>query len=207
MLAADYRRDFVRSWFMPLDQASFEAIEALYIEMEDQGRREIVGSGVTVDELTVERAADMRYVGQEHTVTVDLPLALFEGRDLADVKLQFDAVHELRYGYGAPGEEAEIVSLRTSVIGTMSKPTYQRAAEGGEAPPADARNADREVYFSETGKFIRIPVYGRDGLVAGNRIQGPALIEEYASTTVVHPGDMLHVDEFGNLVVTIGGAP
>ena len=207
MLAADYRRDFVRSWFMPLGQASFEAIEALYIELEDQGRSEIVGSGVKVDELVVERAADMRYVGQEHTVTVDLPLTLFDGRDLADVKSHFDAVHELRYGYGAPGEEAEIVSLRTSVIGTMGKPTHQRAAEGGEAPPAEARNADREVYFSETGTFIQIPVYGRDGLLAGNRIQGPALIEEYASTTVVHPGDMLHVDDIGNLVVTIGGAP
>ncbi len=204
MLAADYRRDFVRSWFMPLAQASFEAIEALYLEMEDQGRGEITGSGVQTGDLVVARAADMRYVGQEHAVTVDLPLALFESRDRQDVKIQFDKVHELRYGYASPAEEAEIVSLRASVIGTLSKPKNQRAAESGEIPPEEARHEDRQVYFSEAGDFVQTPVYGRDGLLAGNRISGPALVEEYASTTVLHPGDELLVDSFGNLDAAIG---
>ena len=148
----------------------------------------------------------MRYVGQEHAVTVDLPLALFEGRDRQHVKSQFDAVHELRYGYASPDEEAEIVSLRTSVIGTMSKPAQQKGAESDAEPSDTARLEEREVYFSEENRFIRTPIYRRDGLVPGNRVAGPALIEEYASTTVVHPGDALLVDAFGNLVVTIGGA-
>jgi N-methylhydantoinase A len=96
------------------------------------------------------------------------------------------------------------VSLRVSVAGLMKKPVAERIARGGAAPARDARLAPRKVYFAEAGKAVSTPVYLRDALSAGNRVQGPALVEEDASTTVLLPGDRLRVDAFGNLDIEVG---
>jgi len=204
MLVADPRRDFVRTWFKLLEDAAFDNVETMYAEMESEGRRAIGQARLNLLRITVTRGADMRYVGQEHAVTVDLPLDLFVRRDRAAIKAHFDAVHEQRYGYAAPKEEAEIVSLRSAVIGQLHKPAIEEIARGTAEPPRVAFRGDRPVYFKEADGFVATQTYDRTGLLAGNRISGPALVEEYASTTVVHPGDELRVDAFGNLVIGIG---
>ena len=112
-------------------------------------------------------------------------------------------MHGTRYGYSAPAEQAEIVSLRSAVTGLLRKPRFERIAQGGAVPPADAHRGSRAVYFAESGGYVETPTYHRPLLSAGNRIAGPALIEEYAATTVVHPGDVLEVDAFGDLVIEI----
>src|SRR5262249_55519086 len=109
MLVADLRRDFVKTWFTPLAEASFAAMEAIYAEMEQRGRAAVRRSEVAVADIAVQRAADMRYVGQEHAVTVELAAELFTAEDRDAIKRRFDAVHERRYGYSAAGEKAEIV--------------------------------------------------------------------------------------------------
>src|ERR1700694_1812648 len=76
------------------------------------GRAAVAASSIEPQKIVVKRAADMRYVGQEHAVTVDLPLKVFERQDRVAIKRAFDAMHELRYGTSAPDERAEIVSLR-----------------------------------------------------------------------------------------------
>jgi N-methylhydantoinase A len=203
MLVADQRRDFVNTWFMPLSEASFPTMESIYGELERRGREAVQKSGVTIAGVRIQRSADMRYVGQEHAVTVELPLDLFQTHDRDGIKHRFDAVHETRYGYCAPGERAEIVSLRTAVAGLMRKPAFEPIARGEEKPPDRALRGARPVYFAESGGLVDTPTLDRASLLAGNRIAGPALIEEYASTTVVHPGDVVAVDAFGNLVIDI----
>ncbi len=203
MLVADLRRDFVKTWFTPLAEASFPAMEDIYAEMERQGRAAVRRSEVAVADVTLRRAADMRYVGQEHAVTVELPVELFQAEDRDGIKTRFDAVHATRYGYSAPGEKAEIVSLRSAITGLMRKPTFEPIAAGEAVPPAAARRGTRAVYFAEAGRHLDTPSYDRAALLAHNRIAGPALIEEYASTTVVHPGDVVAVDAFGDLVIEI----
>jgi N-methylhydantoinase A len=160
-------------------------------------------SEVAVAGVAVQRAADMRYVGQEHAVTVELAAELFAAEDRDAIKRRFDAVHEQRYGYSAPGEKAEIVSLRSAITGLMRKPRFEPIAAGGSEAPGEAFRGTRAVYFAEAGRRVDTPTYDRAGLLAKNRIAGPALIEEYASTTVVHPGDVLTVDAFGDLVIEI----
>jgi N-methylhydantoinase A len=203
MLVADLRRDFVKTWFTPLAEASFSAMEAIYAEMEQRGRAAVRRSEVAVSAVAVQHAADMRYVGQEHAVTVELAAELFAAEDRDGIKRRFDAVHERRYGYSAPGEKAEIVSLRSAVTGLMRKPAFEPIAAGGSEPPAGAFRGTRAVYFAEAGRRVDTPTYDRAALLAKNRIAGPALIEEYASTTVVHPGDVATVDAFGDLVIEI----
>ena len=112
-------------------------------------------------------------------------------------------MHTQRYGFCSDHEPAEIVSLRTSVGGAMPKPVPQRIAVGTATPPDAALNGVRTVFFSGSGR-VDTKTYQREHLAAGNVIEGPALIEEYASTTVLLPGDRLTVDLFGNLMIEVG---
>ena len=147
----------------------------------------------------------MRYVGQEHPVTVELPAKVLARRDRGAVKQLFDAEHLRRYGTNAPSERVEVVSLRVSVSGLMTKPPLERIGRGGAAPARSALRGRRKVYFAEAGKAVVTPAYLRAELRAGNRVAGPALIEEDASTTVLLPGDRLRVDAFGNLDIEVAG--
>jgi N-methylhydantoinase A len=203
MLFSDLRYDFVRTWFTPLEEASFDDIEKVYRALEQQGRDAIAGTSVQPQRVEIKRSADMRYVGQEHAVTVDLPMAVFTRRDREAIKRHFDDMHAQRYGTSAPEERAEIVSLRSTISGLMRKPPQQAIGRGSKAPPKAASGGKRPVYYG--GRFHPTPTYRRDTLLAGNRIKGPALIEEYASTTVLMPGDTLEVDALGNLVIAVGG--
>jgi N-methylhydantoinase A len=143
----------------------------------------------------------MRYVGQEHAVTVDLPTSFFAAQDRDAIKRHFDALHEVRYGTCAPKEAAELVSLRVTVTGTMAKPPRAPIAAGA----ADATpRSHRAVFFRTAGGFVETPIHDRTDLAAGQRIAGPALVEEHASTTVLAPGDMMLVDDYGNLDIAIG---
>jgi len=204
MLFSDLRYDYVRSCFRRLDDVSFDELESIYAEMEKEGRAAIADSAVKPGEIRVARAADMRYVGQEHAVTVDLDEALFKAKDRPGIKRQFDEVHAVRYGTSAPKEPGDIVSLRLTVTGLMKKPSPRSVQEGAAQPEADTLLRRKPVYFRDAGDFVETPVYARTRLRHGNEIAGPALIEEHASTTVIQPGDRMSVDAFGNLILTIG---
>ncbi len=203
MLFGDLRYDYVRSCFRRLATADFAEIEALYAAMEAEGTAAIDGSAVRPTRVTKQRAADMRYVGQEHAVTVELPQDVFARGDREAIKRHFDAQHATRYGTNAPGEPAELVSLRATISGEMRKPPRHRVPDGHAEPDPAALSRRKPVYF---GALMETPVYRRDLLRAGNRIRGPALVEEHASTTVLQPGDALEVDGAGNLLIAIGSA-
>ncbi len=144
----------------------------------------------------------MRYVGQEHSVTVDLPE--MGGDWIATIKAIFDKVHDQRYGHSAPTEEVEIVSLRSMVFGVLEKPSFEKIENGEEEPPPSAQRKDRNVYLLGQGEPTNCRVFARDQLRAGNKIQGPALIEEAASTSLVLPADTATVDPYGNLIIGVG---
>lgn len=202
MLFADLRYDYVRTAPCRLEDASFEDFEKIFRELEGDGRKAIAATSVKPRAITIKRAADMRYVGQEHPVTVDLPLKVFAKQDRAAIKQHFDDMHLQRYGTSAPSEPAEIVSLRTTVSGEMRRPTHEKLRKGTASPPRAAFTGKRRAWFGK--RFVATPTYMRAALLAGNKIAGPALIEEHASTTVLMPGDKLIVDTYGNLVIAIG---
>ena len=199
MLHSDLRYDLVRTWFMRLDDVHFDEIAGAFAALAAEGKAALEKGRVKAGRVAVAHAVDMRYVGQEHPVTVALPARVLASGDREAVKKLFDAEHLRRYGTNAPTERAEVVSLRVSVSGLMKKPQIERIARG-RAPRPRAR---RRVYFAEADQALQTPVYVRDGLRAGNRIDGPALVEEDASTTVLLPGDRLRVDDFGNLDIAV----
>ena len=203
MLMADLRWDFVRTWFKPVNQLDFRELERLYAELEAEGTGQLARD-VARGRIACARAADMRYVGQEHPVTVQLPASFFRRPDAAALKRLFDDEHMKRYAFNAPREPAEIVSLHSSVVGALDKPVAKRlSGAGGRSRRRQPAVAKRKVCLTEAGRYVSTPVHARGDLVPGQRLAGPVLIEEYASTTVVLPGDRLEVSEYGDLVITI----
>ena len=92
------------------------------------------------------------------------------------------------------------------MTGVTHKPPLEPVAPGDTEPPTVAFTGNRQVYFASLGEFRAVPTFARLNLLAGNRIAGPAIIEEHASTTVLMPGDTLNVDDFGNLGIGVGAS-
>ncbi len=203
MLLSDFRRDLVQSRFVRLDEVDLSELQSWFDELEEKGRAAVAEARLDTRRLLITRSLDMRYVGQEHAVTVDVPVSVFSRRGKAGIKHYFDELHKERYGRGSPEEPAEIVSIRSTVTGVMRKPKLAEIARGSAKPVAAASSGSRRVFFPGEG-WVKCSTWRREALKAGNRIVGPALVEEHASTTVVQPGDSLKVDAFGNLIVTIG---
>ena len=121
----------------------------------------------------------------------------------------FHTEHARRFGHSDPAAPVEIVSFAVTATGLIDTPELPRPASGGQEPPAGARRGTRRVFFEAGqgggGNWADCPVWQREALLAGNRIAGPAIVEEVSATTVLYPGDQARVDEIGSLVVDIGG--
>lgn len=207
MLHSDLRYDFVKTTFRKLADVDFHEIRDEFASLAGQGKAALDGAAITPNVVRVTYSADMRYVGQEHSVTVVLDAQLLERQDRDAIKQHFDRVHQQRYGTCAPTEKVEIVTLRAATTGVMTKPTMERIEAGTTDSPEEASAGSRPVVFSDASSDVMTPVFRRDKLLAHNRIAGPALIEEHASTTVVFPGDVVEVDAFGNLHIKLGATP
>jgi N-methylhydantoinase A len=202
MLMADLRRDYVQTLFERMDDIEMFELEDQFKKLEAEGRQALAASGIPPDKIVFERAADMRYVGQEHAVAVRVPADVSDESARAEIKRLFDEAHDLRYSHTAPEESADIVSLRVSAIGRLGKPQIAEIARGEKTPPPNARRGVRTVTFESAGA-MEATVYDRAKLLQDNIIEGPAIIEEVASTTVVEPGDTVTVNSFGHLVMEL----
>jgi N-methylhydantoinase A len=145
----------------------------------------------------------MRYVGQEHSVAINVPpkVDAEETREL--IKKAFDEAHAVRFSHSAPEEPAELVSLRVSVFGRLQKPDLPRAQAGGAEPDTAARRGSREVVLEGGAHAVSCAIYDRRKLLAGNVIHGPAVIEEPASSTLLDAGDRAEVDDYGQLAIEL----
>jgi N-methylhydantoinase A len=203
MLMADLRRDYVQTLFARLDQLDMDDLEREFARLEAEGRAALGESGIATGSIVFERSADMRYVGQEHSVAARLPAYVGGDASREEIKRRFDEAHQLRYSHSAPEESADVVSLRVSAIGQLSKPRLPEIPAGEASPLDSARKGVRAVVFDDHGVVPETAVFDRARLLAGNVIQGPAVIEEAASTTVVEPGDRVVVNKFGLLVMSL----
>jgi N-methylhydantoinase A len=196
MLATDLKRDAARTVMRRLASLPPDEAETVFRELEAQGAAELEAEGVGPDAIEFVRQMDTRYFGQSYELTIPAPSPFT--RESAEPLLErFHAAHDRTYGFAAPEEPVECVSLRLATIGRIAKPPL-RHLEPGDMPAPKER---RPVYFSEAGGYVDCPIYDRYGLGAGACLAGPAVVEEFDSTTVVHPGYGLRVDEHGNLII------
>jgi N-methylhydantoinase A len=187
-LTAPLSFDFVRTWRCTLDEVDFERVNGLLAEMERDGATLLAQSGLGEGDVTHERYADMRYVGQGHEVRVLLPPG--ELRETEALVERFE--HEYERLYGRRGPDVPVEAINWRVVSSGPRPELELAAvalEETSRPPQGARLA----YFATLGGFVETPVYDRYALRPGTRFEGPAIVEERESTLVVGPGQQVEV--------------
>jgi N-methylhydantoinase A len=192
MLATDLRHDLVRTVLEPLERTDGAWAEARYQEME----REIETILPPVGVATRHRAADLRYLGQEHTVTVEVGSL----EAWASLRSRFDAAHQRAYGYAAPEVEVQLLNLRSAVVYPLERPPLPALERGAGRGPAFET---RKIYSSLLRDALEYRVYQRDRLRAGDVVEGPAAIEEAGTTTMLEPGDHLQIQANACLVIDV----
>ena len=195
---SDLKRDYIRTLVRRQSEAPEAEILAAWAQLKDQGFADITAEGVPADRIRTHRIADMRYFGEGHEVQVDVPDEFDGPAAVAHVFAAFHRVHEATFGFDYEGEQdVEIVNLRLQAVGLQGRPEIRPLAES--AAPA-APFGHRPVYWRRTG-WVDCPLYRRTALATGQRIAGPAIVEEYGSTVVVPADWTLTPDRYGNLIL------
>jgi N-methylhydantoinase A len=198
LLGTDLKRDASITLLRRLGELDAAEVEATFAGLEAAGAVELEREGVARGQVFFDRQIDMRYVGQSFELTIPLTRGVFSVPELGALLERFHAEHDRMYGFSAPGEPVECVSLRVTTVGQIERIPQRPLQPGcGDAVP----KGRRQVYFSEAGGFVDCAIYDRYALAAGAVFPGPAVVEEFDSTVVVHPGYAVAVDDVGNLVI------
>jgi N-methylhydantoinase A len=199
LLVTDLKHEYSTTLIQRVDRLDAEAVNRRYREMEERGRKALLGEGMAGARISFERLIEMRYVGQSY----ELPIPLQEDRvenAIQGMLKRFHEEHERAYGFAAPAEPVELVTLRLTAVGGIAKPKLKELPKHAGGVGA-ARRAVRKVYFAETKGFVDCASYNRYKFSTGDVIPGPAIVEEMDSTTVIHPGFQAEVDRYGNLLI------
>jgi N-methylhydantoinase A len=202
MLLTDLRHDFIQTGIVRTDQAGEGHLNSVWEAMEREAAAIFAREKIAPENMVFARAADMRYFGQEHTVKVPVPGGMLTPKTIKAVEEKFHELHEMYYTFRLPDSLLEFVNYHLTAFGTVRKPQLKELPAGG-ADPARAWKGEREVDYDEQGKRLS-RIYERDLLAPGMRVAGPAVVEEQAASTVIHPGQEMVVDQFANLVIHTG---
>ena len=183
------------------NEISPDKLSALYQQLDAQGREALARDGVLEDKWVLQRTADMRYVGQAYEVSVSVPGGTLDDAAIASTIQAFHDLHLQLYAHNRPDGPVEFVNGRVAAIGLMSAPALRRCPEHETAAePMESR----PVYFDEVGEYVETNVFQRSQLSPGATFTGPAIVEQIDTTTVIHPGQSVTVDGFGNLIIAVG---
>jgi N-methylhydantoinase A len=198
LLAAPLAFDFVRSSYSRLENLDWSSANALLDEMSNEGRVVLERSGLSSSDIRFERAADMRYVGQGHEVSVPLPDGRLNEKHLENIQSSFEQVYRSLYGRKGPDVPLEVINWRVVASGPNPPTDFRFPREtNGRA----ALKGKRPAYFPEHNGYVDTPVYDRYAFAPGETFIGPAIVEERESTLIVGPGGRGRVDEHLNIVV------
>jgi N-methylhydantoinase A len=205
LLCTDVVHDYVRSELRPMSQVPPDHAEAIFRELEARGIAELGDEGIDADRARFERELDVRYTGQGYELRVSLDGLGANGlaaEDMVAARDRFDDRHAQIHGHAATDRPVEIVSYRVRLRVAVPKYEPVPAAEVTEAPaPRDAVKGTRTVYFA-ADRGTETTLYERDKLPIGAILTGPAIVEQFDSTTVVPAGWTGRVDGFGNLILS-----
>lgn len=200
LLVTDLKHDYATTMIQRLDSLDIPAIEETLQKMERQGYAVLTREGIDAADIRFARHVEMRYVGQSYELALTLPNHQLDAATVAGLLAQFHREHERAYGFSAPNEPTEFVNLRLTAMGKIAKPELHEL-KNTDPDTSAARKDSRPVYFAERGGYVDCAIYDRYKLGAGARVQGPAIVEEFDSTVVIHPEYGAHVDRYGNLLI------
>lgn len=202
LLVADARHDYIRTIMLNQEEVEPEVISAILNELEEEGKARLAAENIPEDLMEFARSADLRLEGQSYDLNVPFPAS---GRctpeDLDAVVTAFYRLHEQIYAFKAVDEVTEWVNLRVTAIGRAPEVTLPEKQASSDAKKLEAKQV-RPVFFLGRG-YQEVPIYERDSLPAEAELQGPCLIEEVISTTVLPPNWHLKVDRRGCLLLNL----
>ena len=200
-VVADVRHDFVRTVNRPLDQVDMANVQGTFIEQINDGKNLIDSETIEIDDMRILHGADMQFIGQTHLISIPLP-----SHDTPREEIQriFEAAYFERFQVELPEIRANLVNLKTSVIGLRPEFDLGRILNASlrAASVEEAADGERQVWFD--GKWHATNIYARDRLPIGGKFNGPAIVEQMDTTIVIEPGNIVEVDCDGNLLIEIG---
>jgi len=199
LLISDILYDFSTSRVRPWAEVSATDLTERFRDFEAQGREQLRAEELPEDRMAFDRGVDLRYVGQSFDLSVPVPDGALTRGNMETVARRFHDRHEQRYGHAYREEAIELVTVRLRARGVVDEPDLRAAAVGGTVE--EAVTETREVVYDGRARETRI--YDRDALPTDAAFDGPAVVEGRDSTVVVHPGQRVRVDEYGNLHVEV----
>jgi N-methylhydantoinase A len=202
MLMSDLKHDLVRTYVARLAAPDWARLEALLAELRAEGAALLAEERIPEARRAFHVKFDCRYLKQYHEVSFVVPEAALAARDVDAIASAFHAEHNRLYGYALAeqGVPVEIINVRLQALGTVDKPAFAAEPHAG-ADAAGALKGERPVYQFEDGAFRPVPVYDGHALRHGNRIAGPALVEEETTAVVISAGFDAVCDPLGSLVL------
>jgi N-methylhydantoinase A len=201
MLMVDVVHDFSQTNVISLADMDVTRLNAIYAKLAAQGHEALAADGFDADHRTFIPTAELRYRGQEHTVNVPMPSMTLTPEHAPAIVETFNTVHQQKYGHSMHDDPIEIVTLRLRAVGLLPRPDLPTLDRRGGDISA-ARKGSRNVYV-RGGGHVLYAVFDRMKLGVGDCINGPAIVEEPSSTTMVHTGDTLTVGAYGELVIDV----
>lgn len=204
MLETDIRLDSVYSYTATIPGIDLADFNESIRKGEEKALEELLSEGVKKEDTSLLRFLDVRYVGQHHEVTIEMPTnCVIEEGHIEEISQTFHKAHERLYSYSTPETPIEIINFRVTGVGHVEKSglTRQPAADNTDASQAFKNN--RKVFFVEKKGYIDTPVYDRGKLLPGCEVEGPAVIEERTTTIIVHPNWKGKVDQYGNFIMEV----
>jgi N-methylhydantoinase A len=205
LLTVDVRSDYVRTNVVRQHELDPDRMEAVFAELSAQAMEGLAAQGFGAEVARLSRSADLRYYGQAFEVRVPVGAGPFGPAAAAAAAEAFHQAHRALYGYDFRADarqQVEWVNLRVTGTGPIQRPAIATGA-AGDGTAARALTGRRPVTFARGTEPAGTAIYWRPSLLAGDAIEGPAVIEEYGATVPVHPGFAARLDEFGNLRVAV----
>jgi N-methylhydantoinase A len=199
MLMTDLRQDDIQTFNMRLDNMDYELINNQWNNMEEKAVSEYLEKGITEDEVIFVKNVDMRYWGQEHTIKVQIFNEDINDGNLVDIIERFHMAHEKSYNFRIDDSLTEIVNLHLTSFGKVEKTDLKELEIKSEDIESAVKEV-RKVTFENIGE-VETKIYLRDRLYPNMKIDGPAIIEEVTTSTVVYPDMSVEVDKYGNLII------
>jgi len=196
LLVSDLRYETTRAVMAEVGSVQ-ENLEMIFADME---RDSLNTMSFFEGNITVDRYLDMRYVGQSYELLIPVGSPTNKSA-LEDSVKRFHERHRDVYGHSAKDADVEVVNARVVAVGVVEKPKLNLVERGGSKPTEESIVEERKVFFEGAGGFVECPVFRREKLKSGNTIAGPAIIEQYDSTTVVYPRWTAEIDDYANVIL------
>ena len=192
MLQTDIRRDLTVNFYQNFQSLEQKKLLESYNKLKEEASDLLKSENVSESDMKFNLTADMRYIGQEYYVNVDLA----EPFNLEDINKNFHNTYEKQYGHSTPEGPCEFINLRLIALGKIQKSGSIKSA----GQDIDIENTKREVIFNQ--KAYQTDVLSRQKIKTNNKFKGPAVIEESTATTVVPPNYNIVKDDFGNIIIS-----